>query len=290
MFYPRVRTKNSSAKRLRREYETLPRFPIRSIIRLGSTTDTEIVFPRSYGKRVIIEINTVESIRNSRSKLLMKECFAKAKVPQADWWESIACPNFHGDDIMLEKIDSLEGPSIYDISYPILVKRIYGFKGKGMQKLNSVDELINWCEQHSSKDGWYFEQFHNYSREYRLHCSEQGCFYTCRKMLKSDAENRWFRNDSNSVWILEDNELFDKPTNWEDIERDCVKALKAVGLTVGAFDVKVQSATDKSGNKRDYPNYIIIEVNSAPSFGDITLEKYIENLPKIIKYEISKII
>jgi type I restriction enzyme S subunit len=39
----------------------------------------------------------------------------------------------------------------------------------------------------------------NNSREYRLHVTADGCFYACRKMLKADAEERWYKNDSNCV-------------------------------------------------------------------------------------------
>jgi len=104
-------------------------------------------------------------------------------------------------------------------------------------------------------------------------------------MLKSDtaAEERWFRNDKNSVWIMEKNELFDSPVNMAAIEKASVDSLKAVGLDFGAVDVRVQSATDSKGNKRDNPDFTIIEINSAPSFGEVTLAKYIEEIPKMLK-------
>lgn len=280
MFYPRVRTKNSSAERLRKKYNTLPRFPFRSIIRLGSVTDTELIFPKSYGKKTIVELNTVEAIRNSRSKLRMKTCFANAEVPQANWVDE-----YIGDNELISDIKSVLSANLL---YPILAKRIYGYKGRGMEKLDNQTELESWLRNHFSLEGWYFEKFHNYSREYRLHIAESGCFYTCRKMLKSDADNRWLRNDFNCIWVKEDNDLFDKPVNWKSIEEACVKGLKAVGLDIGAFDVKVQSATNRDGNKRNFPEFVVLEVNSAPSFGEITLEKYIENLPKILYEKYNK--
>ena len=103
-------------------------------------------------------------------------------------------------------------------------------------------------------------------------------------MLKRDTpeEKKWYRNDDNCVWILEENENFDKPVNWVRIEEESVKALKSVGLDVGAVDLRIQSATNKKGEKRENPDFIIVEINSAPSFGDITLNKYIEELPKIL--------
>lgn len=154
---------------------------------------------------------------------------------------------------------------------------------------------------------YYAEKAVFYNREYRLHVTKWGCFYAARKMLKSDIpeDKRWYRNDSNCIWVAEytvekdnegnilkynediPNEAFDKPVNWKEIEENCVKALGATGLEVGAFDVRVQSSLDKHGNKRQNPEYIILEVNSAPSFGDITTIKYKEILSKLLvnKYE-----
>jgi hypothetical protein len=103
-------------------------------------------------------------------------------------------------------------------------------------------------------------------------------------MLKSDVpkEQRWFRNDKNSVWIVEENEQFDKPINWNDIVDDAVKALVSVGLDVGALDVRVQSAKDGDGNTIKNPKWIIIETNSAPGLADVGLQKYVDIIPQLI--------
>jgi len=268
-FRPRVRSKNYSCDPLRHKTTVLGFYPFKSLIRFGSTTPTKSVFPESDN---VIEINTVEAINISRSKLLMKQAFAEVDIPQAVWWDSI-------HDLITEE---------NEINYPILAKRVYGFKGKGMVKLDSKEELEEWLANNNT-DGYYFEQFHNYIREYRLHVTKHGCFYGLRKMIKEDTpeDKRWFRNDSNCVWILEDNPLFDKPVNWDKIEGDCVKALNQIRLDIGAFDVKVQSSTAVEGEALKNPLYIVIEVNSAPSMGDITIEKYKTILPKLLieKYE-----
>ena len=77
--FARIRTKNYSANPLRRSIET----DYRAIVRLGSLTPLDRIFKTP---RTAIEINTVDAINNSRSKLLMKTCFASGKVPQAEWW------------------------------------------------------------------------------------------------------------------------------------------------------------------------------------------------------------
>jgi carbamoylphosphate synthase large subunit len=279
---------------------------------LGSTTKTENIWPKSVKMGIsVIELNTVEAINNSRSKLLMKDCFQSAGIPHAKWFEGTYRMNNGTHGLFRGENEASYEYSVTsdEIEFPILAKRVFGFKGKGMVKLNSKKELEDWIKDNNI-NGYYFEQFHNYSREYRLHCSKNGCFYAVRKMIKEDIpkDMRWFRNDSNCIWVTEyeiernvsgkvvnynehsANETFDKPCNWDKIERDCIKALNSVGLDIGAFDVKVQSATDKRGEKRTDPQYIIIEVNSAPSFGELTTIKYRSEIPKLLNEKFYKLL
>ena len=267
MFFPRIRTKNFSSKELKDHKNGLSPQTMRSIVRLGSTTDTEVICPKSFNHKPIIEINSVEAIQNSRSKVKMKECFDKAKINHAKW--QVLNGAYAKDDI----------------KFPVVLKRIYGFKGKGMQLVDSKEELAKILPR-IDLGSYMIETFHNYNREYRLHCTKEGCFYTCRKMLKQDAKTRWMRNDSNCIWILEENPLFNKPANWDEIIDHCKKALKATGLDIGAFDVKVQSAKTNSGKLRSTLEFIIIEVNSAPAFGEITTIKYKEALNNLISTKI----
>lgn len=209
----------------------------------------------------------------------MKRSFNKAGVKTADWW---TCENVGGGYLFSNNMDKSQLP------YPIVAKHVYGSRGTGNYLLNNQKELEDWLKG-KTLSNYIFERFYNYNREYRLHVTKNGCFYTCRKVLKNDTPNdkRWFRNDSNSTWILESNPLFDKPVNWKQIESECVKALNAVGLDFAAMDVRVQSANDKKGNKRKEVDFIVIESNSAPSFGEQTLEKYKEVIVQLIKEKIN---
>jgi len=235
-------------------------FEKRTLIRLGSET-----IPRH---KFAVEINSPEVAKISGNKLLMKQKFTEAGVKTAGW--------IKGKDILDE--------DNHPIDFPIIAKHIYGSRGTGNYKLGSEEELNNWLDKpNRDLSKFIFEEFFKKGREYRLHVTKDGCFYTCRKLLKNDADQRWHRHADNCVWILEDNPKFDKPVNWELIVTDCVKALEAIGADVLAFDVKVQLSKNKSGKVRENPEWIIIESCSAPSFGDITLQKYIEELPKIYK-------
>lgn len=248
----RVFSRHPSHNSLRRSIY----LPFLACIRFGSQTEWE---------RSPYQINSPESVRNSSNKKRMKMAFKKLGVITAKWYPSFNLIN-------------------EDSKFPILAKKKYGSKGKGMVKFDNFEELCEWLhDDNTNTQEYIFEQFYNYSREYRLHIDTNGCFHATRKMLKSDATDRWFRNSTNCVWFLEENEKFDKPVNWDIIVDECVKALDAVGLDIGACDVKVQSATDSDGNLRENPEFIVIEINSAPSMKDGTEEKYRERIPLTFK-------
>jgi hypothetical protein len=205
----------------------------------------------------------------------MKQAFTNAGVQTADWWTTDGQGVFFQNNTA--SVKTVNG----GLPYPIVAKHIYGSRGTGNTLIHTEEELETWL-QGKTLSNYIFEKFYNYSREYRLHVTAEGCFYTCRKMLKTEATDRWFRNDSNSIWVLEDNPLFDKPVNWDLIVQDCVTALNAVGLDFGAMDVRVQSRLNGDGEERESPKWIILESNSAPSLATITTQKYLEELPKIL--------
>ena len=225
-----------------------------AVVRFGSTTPSNIP----------VEVNSIESIKNSSNKIRMKECFDSTGVSTPEWYMTVT-----------DVIDAQENTAGI-LDKPVVAKLIYGSRGAGMHLIRTMDDLEEFANINKHRlSRWYFEQYYNYTKEYRLHVGKgQGCFYTNRKMLKSDTpeDQRWYRNNSNSVWFMEDNEKFDKPETWSDIEQDCMYAMHSCGLDFGACDVRVNKEGD----------WKIIEINSAPSFGAITEQKYREVIPKIV--------
>lgn len=263
-FRPLLFSRHPSHQALRTRLSLLP---FRSLIRLGSTTNHT---------RDRVECNNIQGVKNSANKLLMKKCFTRAGVKTANWW-TYSCGVFIKNNI------GEQGCDINNLPYPIVAKSLLGSRGTGNYKLDTQESLQEWMRE---KDlyNYIFEEFYTYSREYRLHIGLNGCFYTCRKLLKPDApDNTWQRHDDVCSWALESNPSFKKPLNWNEIVEDCVKAKNALGLDICAFDVMVQGAKDRQ--ERTNPEWIILESCSAPSFGDITLQKYIEEIPKILKHK-----
>lgn len=243
----RVFSRHPSHQKIRKENGGVL-CPELAVIRLGSTTPSK--------KK--IQINSIESIKNSSNKLLMKQCFDKHNVATAVWFPA-------------EQIQDVTEETVNGIKFPVVAKHIYGSRNTGNTLIKCHNQLECWMNGRYLCN-YIIEKYHNYTREYRLHVTKFGCFYTCRKMLRNDATGNWFRNDSNCVWVLKDNPLFDIPDNWNEIEATCVKAIASVGLDIGSCDVRV----NKEGM------YIVLETNSASSFGEITAQKYAEILPKLV--------
>lgn len=276
-FKPQVRSRHPSHKWLR---ENLPLFPFRSIIRLGSTMSLQEAYPtKTVEQRARIkEINSVEGVKNSSSKLLMKQCFTRKGVKTADWF-------IKEHDLFHNQITNT-AVTANNLPYPLIAKSHYGSRGEGNSMINNQQELEAWMRG-KTVSNYIFERYYTYNREYRLHVTKNGCFYTCRKMLKRDTpdDKKFQRHDDNCVWIMDTNPAFDKPVNWKEIEADCVKALKSLGLDIAGFDVKVQSAKDAKGKTRATCDWIVIESGSACSHGEVTKVKYREEIIKLLKNE-----
>ena len=268
-FHLRVRSRNKSCAPLR-DLE----FSKRAILRLGSTTKTSQITKR----KDYIEINSAEACRISGNKTLMKQRFTHAKIRTAPWFK------ISEGDIHITKENKIFSNRIWrklDKWKKIIAKYNYSSGGKGIFLIESMDDFDRFyreqvANQYRLISDFIFERYYTYSREYRIHVTEDGCFLADRKMLKEDAVDRWHRHGSNCFWISEDNPLFDKPVNWFSICESCIKAMKSIGLDICCFDVKVQN------NKHEFPEWIILESNSAPALGDVSIEKYKEQITKII--------
>lgn len=272
-FFPKVRSRHPSHKVLRMNPKL--KLPFRSAIRLGSTTKITDSYENG-GSRIVL--NTIEGIEISSSKFKMKRAFHEAGVKSAEFF----FPKIKSGKAYLITQTGKEyraNNSDY-IPLPLIAKINYGSRGRGMEKIDTYAALERFILKGDTK--YYFEKFYNYSREYRLHVNDQGCFYACRKMIKSDApkDRRWYRNSDHCAWYKEDNPGFEKPNNWDTIVDMCIKAVKACKLDFAGVDVRVQSA---KGKNHKNPDFIIIEVNSAPSYGEITAERYVEEIPKMLK-------
>jgi len=240
MFRPIIRSRHSTHTNCR---GSIPRAPFRYEIAFGSFNAPA----RGY-----MRLNTPEACRNAADKLLMKQCFDRLQVKTAQWHHA----------------------SKGDIRLPVVAKRRVSSRGEGVYLLRTQADYDEFIRSHQSQlDHYIFEKFRSYRNEYRLHVTDQGYFYTNRKAMRraTPQERRWKFSSDETVWLLEDNPHFNRPSTWDQIVEHSVKALQAVGLDTGAVDVKV----GRNGH------FIILEINSAPAFGDLTAAKYMEVIPQV---------
>ena len=263
--YVKIRSKHPSHNELRKSIPAIK--PV--VLRLGSTTEMPAGF---------VEINHKDVARISGNKKKMKQAFNEAGVKTANWLDPTTCTAASGTTVFQECMR---------LGLPIVAKQLFGAQGKGNTLIRTEEEL-NTFLQGKTMSNYIFEKFYNYLLEFRLHVTSDGCFYACRKAMKADTppEERWRFHSDTSIFFLEENDRFFKPNSWDDIIEDCVAVVNEINADVLAFDVKVQSATDKNGNVRDYQEYILIEMNSAPSLLEIGIEKYKQEIPKIIEKKI----
>lgn len=262
-FFLRIYSRHPSVDALRR---TILIKGKKAIYRHGSTTAGDIKY----------EINSVSAVRKSADKLLMKKAFDDAKISHATWLHlEVYKTNKASFDNFLK---ALEFPK-----KKLIIKHRFGSRGGGNYLISDkagLDKFIK--ERMGSLASYIVEEYKTYSVEYRIHVTSDGHFYTCRKVLKNDTpkEKRFQRHDDNCSWLIETNPKFDKPNNWVDIVKDCVKATAAIGADVLAFDVK---CTSKKKSKDGKVSWILLESCSAPAFGEKMTEEYKKILPKIIE-------
>lgn len=277
-YAPRIRSRHPSHNSLRPTRRNNRRginkplggFRRTCVIRFGSETPSDAT----------IEINSIQSVRNSSSKLRMKRCFFRNQVTTAEAFEYLRRGTRYAEFTNMRTGQRVRS---CDLPFPIIAKPFNSSRGRGIELIGSEREFEAFQRRHTASN-YLFEQYLNYSREYRLHVTAiHGCFYTNRKMLRNDApdDRRFIRNDSNCVWYLESNPAFRKPRNWGEIVDMCVNALNSVELDIGAVDLRT-TTPDENGDVR----FAVIEINSAPSFGDGTQEMYKRVLPDLINYKI----
>ncbi len=263
MYKLTVRSRNTSCKPLREL-----RFAKKVLYRMGSITPIDEIL-KGNKKPFDIEINSIVGCSYSANKKTMKSAFDSYGIKTAEY----LC--FIDEDV--DEMTIILKNKLKSWNNKMIIKHKYSSKGNNIYFIDSIKSLQNFITKHQNTlYDYVYEKYYTYTKEYRLHVSKDGCFYACRKMLKNDAEVRWHRHENNSVWILEDNPLFDKPKSWDNIVNECIKALKALELDVAAFDVKVQS-----NDKKD-PDFIVLESNTAPALGEIGIQKYKEFLTNYI--------
>lgn len=157
-----------------------------------------------------------------------------------------------------------------DVRFPLVGKVKYHAKGEGMVKIDSMEELSSFIRENR---GYHFEEFFNGTREYRIHCSPllEDEIFSVRKVRtkNEDGELPWHFHLNQGAFLKD----FEKPSNWNQIVQASKDAVAALGMDIGAVDVR----TSRRGDR-----FVIIEVNSSPGMADNTESHYRDAIIKIL--------
>jgi glutathione synthase/RimK-type ligase-like ATP-grasp enzyme len=193
-----------------------------------------------------IQVNSVEAIRNCVDKMKMKNIFIDNNIK--------TLPILKEDEVQA----------------PVVIKGIIRSKGASVFVVDENNEIPVYRKVLKQK--YYFEPLFNTTSEYRLHCTQDKVFFSVKKKKKEGMEADIIINEKNHVVL----EKFLKPRLWAEIQAECLKAMKATGLELGACDVGYDSS-----NKKEH-KFVIHEINTSPEILKPLRPYYKEAIESII--------
>lgn len=173
-----------------------------------------------------IVYNKSEAIAKATNKKLSREIFEKEKV---------RCPRL------------VTPTSVKESDYPIIARPSTHAKGKNFIVLKTREQFVNHYNTHAQQ-GWYYSQFIDKQREFRVHCAH-GKILAVMEKAKGGDNIAWNRAVTG--------EPFTRISQSDYIFSICFQALKAVkvlGLDFAGVDVLLMG-------KEGY----VLEVNTSPT-------------------------
>lgn len=240
-----------------------------------------------------LTINTIDSIRKSSNKIVTKEIWRENDI------------NCHATFARFKSFLNPEG--YFEYSYfcdifdfpdkPVLIKTANLSRGRGMELIQNADDLGEYFrtffrKEERTKNKIFIESFFKNTREFRIFCSHhieetttinilnrvetfpKGVFLAYEKVNRSDSENNhWARNHNPNISFTTS---FARPSKWEEMCEQAVKAVKVLGLDFGFIDCLYNDETQE---------YCFCESGSNPGIKgeeSLTAKALLVALPKII--------
>ncbi len=135
---------------------------------------------------------------------------------------------------------------------PIIARPLVHSKGKNFVVLNNFSDFERHYNQNNQ--GWYYSQFINKEREFRIHCAHSKVLAVMEKSNPNNGNIAWNRaqNDTEPFSYI----------NWTQVDEqrlkpvleEAIKATRAIGLDMSGVDVMLCGGTA-----------YVLEVNTAPT-------------------------
>jgi glutathione synthase/RimK-type ligase-like ATP-grasp enzyme len=220
--YLRIYSNGNSDKYAKQSLVVL-REPMGKMIRWGNRIEM------ATDKSTIV-YNKSEAIANATNKKLSRELFLKNKVRTPQF----VTPN-----------------NVKDSQYPVIARPSTHAKGKNFIILRNHADFSKHYATHQA-NGWYYSEFINKEREFRVHCAH-GKVLAIMEKAKGGDSIAWNRAQTG--------EAFTRVPQADYIFSICYQALKAtqtLGLDFAGVDVML---VQEGGKPQGY----VLEVNTSPT-------------------------
>lgn len=196
-----------------------------------------------------IQVNSQEAVLNSINKLAQKKLLIDAGIATQ--------------------------PILDAAIYPCVIKGLQRSGGSAVFIVNNHKELREAAK--AVNEQYYIEPLFNTTSEYRLHCTQKETFFAVKKHKRNKED----------IIITRDNHFnkmdFIKPRRWKEIQAECVKAMKVLGLDIACFDVLYDSSNDL------HHSFVISEANTNPELLANTYKAYLPQLVSLVEDKIKAI-
>jgi len=148
-------------------------------------------------------------------------------------------------------------------SYPVIIRKDKHRAGIGFYIANTDTEALKIIKE-MGDDNYYISEIYPKTAEFRVHCASGKALLVKQKPTPEDK--------SIIAWNFHQNELPWSTIDRKDYNFDMItlalNAIEAVGIDYGAVDI--MSYPDKDG----YPEHVVAEINTAPSYTPYLISKY----------------
>ena len=144
-------------------------------------------------------------------------------------------------------------PNNFQESYlPIIARPLTHSKGTNFVVLKTPNDFLSHYNKNNS--GWYYSQFINKEREFRIHCAHGKVLAVMEKSNPNNGNIAWNRaqNDTDPFTYIPWSEVDNQ--NLKCVLEEALKATKAIGLDMSGVDVMLCNNTA-----------YVLEVNTAPT-------------------------
>ena len=195
---------------------------------------------------IVIRWGTREELTTDKTTIVYNQSRAIANATN----KKLSRELFIENGVSTPKLMTLNNFEISDL--PIIARPLVHSKGKNFIVLNNYTDFES--HYHRNNEGWYYSQFINKEREFRVHCGHGKVLVVMEKSNPDNSNLAWTRaqNDTEPFTYVPWTQLDEQ--NLKCVVTEALKATQAVGLDMSGVDVMLCGGTA-----------VVLEVNTAPT-------------------------